>query len=460
MKIQYDSRKVQSGDIFFAVPGLYADGRAYMQQAIDNGATKIFYEADNSNQFKLPITNIPLEAVDGLYNKQGEMAAEFYEFPARHLNVIGITGTNGKTSVAYFIAQCLKNAAVIGTTGYGSLNNLHKHDFTTPMAPDVQYILKEFADNNIATAVMEVSSHALDQQRVSGVEFDTAVFTNLTHDHLDYHGDMLEYAKAKKKLFAFEGIKQAIINIDDPIGREIYNEFHNQYSIYSYSINDDADICALNITTQINGFEFTLKTPWGKATCRMPLLGRFNISNVLATVGALGVMDISVDDIATHLAALEPPPGRMQLFHVTDKPTVIVDFAHTPDALKQALLAVREHCRGQIYTVFGCGGDRDIVKRQPMGEVASTLSDYVIVTNDNPRDESPIEISRMICQGIDNSKLLKVELDRHQAITHAIKKATSNDIILVAGKGHEDYQIIGNESLPFNDIDIVKTILY
>ncbi len=455
MNIQYDSRKVQPGDIFFAMPGLTVDGRHFIQQALDRGASKIVYEADGMRQFLLPKADIPFVAVEHLTVKQGVIAAEFYGFPARKLNVVGVTGTNGKTSITYFIAHCLAETAILGTTGYGRLPHIKKLAHTTPMATDVQAILKELVDDKVKTVAMEVSSHALEQHRVGGVEFDIAVFTNLSHDHLDFHGDMSSYAMAKKKLFAWPTLKTAVVNCDDPVGAQIVEAFGSRYCVLSYSTEQVADIYVQSIVALEHGFDMTLHTPWGVRPLHVPLLGRFNIANCLAVVGVLGAMGMPLDEVVAKIAQLATPPGRMQLYRAPGKPTVIVDFAHTPDALEKALMALREHCSGRLYTVFGCGGDRDPSKRERMGSIAAKLSDYVLVTNDNPRRESPEHIAQMICRGISVDKLLGVELDRRAAIERVLVQASAQDLILIAGKGHEDYQIIGDEVLPFNDGDIV-----
>lgn len=458
MTIHYDSRQIQQDDIFLAMPGEAVDGRCFMQAAVDRGASKIYYESKGMEQFKLPETEIPLIAVDGLCIKQAAIAAAYYQFPSEKLNIIGVTGTNGKTSVSYFLAQCLDHAAVIGTTGYGPLSSLKKHHFTTPMAPAVQHILREFVDASIETVTMEVSSHALVQQRVAEVAFKTAVFTNLSHDHLDFHGDMASYASAKKRLFEFTSLQQAVVNVDDAIGREIYDAYRDRYPIVTYALEVEADIRAIEIETTDVGFRFVLQTPWGCAPCELPLLGRFNIMNALAVVGVLGLEGVPFEVIVARLAQLHNPPGRMQVLKTHKMPTVVIDFAHTPDALKQALLAIREHTNGQIHVVFGCGGDRDPTKRKPMGDIASQYADQVIITNDNPRHESPEAIAKMISAGV-SPQQCHVELDRQRAIERAIRQAGATDWVLIAGKGHEDTQVIGDKASTFSDADAARRCL-
>ena len=327
------------------------------------------------------------------------------------------------------------------------------------MAADVQRILREFVDDNLTTVAMEVSSHALEQYRVTGVEFDVAVFTNLSQDHLDFHGDMQHYAHAKKKLFAFPMLKTAVINIDDPVGREIVAEHHGDYSVLTYSVQGKADICVSHLQPVSHGFVADVQTPWGQAQFNIPLIGLFNVSNCLAVIGVLGSLGVSLADMVSAVKKLKSAPGRMDVITLPGKPTVIVDFAHTPDALEKTLIAVREHCQGQLYCVFGCGGNRDAGKRPLMGAIASRLCDHVIITNDNPRHEEPSVIAEAIAVAVAPNTLMAVILDRKQAIAHAIQAASTDDIILVAGKGHEDYQIVGDEVLPFSDGMVVRELL-
>lgn len=459
MSIQYDSRHVLPGDVFLAMPGLTVDGRAFMQQAVDHGAGTIYYEQIGSEHFTLPKTHVPLIPIEHLSRHQGNIAAEFYGFPSRELTLIGITGTNGKTSTSYFIAQCLSETAVLGTTGYGRLNQLKKLAHTTPMAADIQRILRELIDSGFASVAMEVSSHALDQHRVVGVDYDMAVFTNLSRDHLDFHGDMAHYAEAKKKLFSWPTLQSAIVNSDDLIGQEIMREHEGRYSLLTYSMHHQADISVLDIQPIQKGFRVDVQTPWGRATFCIPLLGLFNIQNCLAVIGVLGCMGVSLADIVSKIAHLKSAPGRMEVIAKTDVPTVVIDFAHTPDALEQTVSALRDHCKGALYCVFGCGGNRDPGKRPLMGAIASRFCDHVIITNDNPRHENPEAIAASIAQAVDPLKLSAVILDRREAIIRALEMASVNDVILIAGKGHEDYQIVGDDVLPFNDGVVVRELL-
>ncbi|PHQ81534.1 MAG: hypothetical protein COB66_01835 [Coxiella sp. (in: Bacteria)] len=320
-------------------------------------------------------------------------------------------------------------------------------------------MMRQFVNNKVAFVAMEVSSHALSQGRVNGTEFDIAVFTNLTQDHLDYHGDMARYAAAKKRLFDCDTLRGGVVNIDDPIGQEIVAEKSSRYTMITYAMHQPADVMAHDIQCVEAGFKVDVETPWGRSVFDVPLLGHFNIYNCLAVIGVLGLLQVPFESMPSLIAQLQPPPGRMEVYSTPDSATIVVDFAHTPDALKQALLTLRSNCDGRLVCVFGCGGDRDQDKRIEMGRVASALCDGVIVTNDNPRNEDPRGIADAICEGIDQNKLMCIELDRRLAIRKAITLAGKDDLILIAGKGFESEQIIGDKVLPFNDGIVVKETL-
>lgn len=453
--LRSDSRDVQQGDIFLAMPGMAVDGRQYIDKALARGACKVYYEAVGSEQFTLPDTTVPLIAVTNLVQQEAQLAAEYYDHPAQQLEVIGVTGTNGKTSITYFLAQCLQDSALIGTLGCGPLSDIQPTGFTTPQPAQLQRLLRQLCDAGIKTVAMEVSSHALALHRVDTIDFKIAVFSNLSHDHLDFHGGLESYMQAKQKLFRWPSLQQAIINIDDPVGIEFVKCCTPDCNVLTYSMSQPAAITATQIQVVTGGFECQLDTPWGSAPATIPLLGRFNIANCLAVVGVLGSLGMPLPEIITQLKSLKTPAGRMQLYHKPGKSAVTVDFAHTPDALKQVLTALREHCHGKLYTVFGCGGDRDTTKRKLMGEIASQLSDHVIITNDNPRSESPEAIAAMIRDGVATDKLFAMVLDRKAAIEQAIGAASGDDVVLIAGKGHEDYQIIGDQKLSFSDGAVV-----
>ena len=357
------------------------------------------------------------------------------------------------------------HCAVIGTIGMGFLPNLEYTGYTTPDAIGVQKYLAECLAKGADSVAMEVSSHSLAQHRVSGVEFDVAVFTNLTQDHLDFHGTMAEYGAAKAQLFQFPTLKYAIYNGDDSFGLELANKTpaHAQSIIYSTNPTtpyQGAAVIAEHILPTPQGFTVMVNTPWGKGQFNTSLLGRFNVSNLLAVLSVLGSLNLPLPQILSSLEKLQPVKGRMQAFgDANGQPKVIVDFAHTPDALMQVLASLREHCAQKLWCVFGCGGDRDRTKRPKMGAIAAQYSDHIVITNDNPRSEDPSQIAAEIQAGISSQKPVHIELDRAAAIAYALNAAAPEDIVLIACKGHETEQIIGNQILPFNDAEVVEKLL-
>lgn len=459
--ITHDSREVQQGYLFVACPGEKSDGRKFVDAAIQQGAAAIVYEAIDAGTLPAKNSPIPLIPLEHLTQYQSEMAARFYGHPSRQMMMIGVTGTNGKTSTTQFIAQALtrlgQNCGVIGTIGYGLYPQLLKSTHTTPDAITVQKMLYDLQQQGATTTAMEVSSHSLVQHRVAAVQFDIAVFTNLTRDHLDYHGDMSTYAKAKERLFQFPGLKHAVINLDDEMGQRLVHDYAEKLSIVTYSQqgNKNADIYLTSHTPTDHGFQLNIYTPRGATSLALPLLGDFNISNVLAVLGVLLILKIPLEAAINVLAQLHPVLGRMQVLGGGSQPTVIIDYAHTPDALQQALTALREHCRGKLWCIFGCGGDRDKGKRPEMGAIAERLSDWVVLTNDNPRSEVPKQILADIKAGMQTPVQVIEELDRAKAIHYVIQHAELDDVILIAGKGHEDYQILGTKTLPFSDSQVV-----
>lgn len=456
--IHVDSRQIRPGDIFFALPGETVDGRQFIAQAVENGASKIYYEALGCDQFQLSGIDVPLIPVKDLVAKQGEMASVFYGEPSQHMTMIGVTGTNGKTSVTHFIAQCLADTAVIGTTGYGRLDAVHRLACTTPTAPELHGYVSEMLQEGCRAVAMEVSSHGLMQHRVDAVAFDIAVFTNLSQDHLDYHGTMAAYAAAKRRLFEWPSLKTIISNVDDPVGLSMLQAGSAMQRL-AYGLKASADIYAAQIEQHAHGFECQVKTPWGKMQLNVPLVGFFNLYNVLATIGVCGAVGLSVADIESRLSQLQAPPGRLEVYHQPGRPIVVVDFAHTPDALEKVLQTLKTHVAGDIWCVFGCGGDRDKSKRPKMGAIASQYATHVIITNDNPRTEDPDMIAQHIIQGVGDVGHTQIVLDRQVAIQQAIDEADAGDLVLIAGKGHEDYQIIGDQILPFSDGEVVRKTL-
>lgn len=461
-----DSRKVRQGSLFFACSGSKLDGRNYIDDAISRGAVAIFVEMPNlgaSMQQEIPIFYVP-----NLRNLIGKIAAKFYDYPSRHMTVIGITGTNGKTSCSQFIAQLLQaqqvKCGIIGTIGVGYPDKLESTINTTPDPITLQSQLACFYCDGAKAVAMEVSSHSLVQDRVQGVEFKIAVFTNLTRDHLDYHQDMEQYGLAKKKLFMQPSLKFAVINADDDFGLKLIDEFSHKIKVYAYTLNDESTkvpvIKAQNIQLSSGGISAHIVTPWGDDNLTSVLLGRFNLSNLLAVLGVLGVMNLDIKSSLASIANLKPPPGRMQAIGSDGRlPLIVIDYAHTPDALEKALTALREHCQGALWCVFGCGGEKDRGKRPMMGQIAERYSDHVIITDDNPRHENSQQIVDDIVAGLLCPWAVEIEHDRRIAITHVLNCAKATDVVLIAGKGHENYQIIGSEKIPFNDEDAVKAII-
>lgn len=467
LKSQYthmtaDSRQVKAGSVFVAYKGEAADGRQYIDQAIKNGASAVVWEQGgfnwNSNW------QVPNQAVDCLKQKAGEIASEFYGQPSQKLWMIGVTGTNGKTTCSHWLAQAFgvlnRQSAVIGTLGNGLLDKgLSETKNTTPDSILLHAMLAEFLKQKAEVVAMEVSSHGLDQGRVNGVAFDIAVFTNLTRDHLDYHGDMAAYANAKKKLLVWDGLKVAVLNLDDDFGAEVATELKAKNKhVMTYSITkNDADVFAKTVKFSESSMVLEVKTPKGNAVIHANVVGQFNAYNLLAVLTTLLASDVSLSDAVKALATLKPVAGRMQQYGGGKMPLVVIDYAHTPDALEQVLKSLRAQTKGQLVCVFGCGGDRDSGKRPLMGKVSSELADQVIVTSDNPRSESPKAIIQAVMGGV-KQNAISIE-NRADAISHAIKNAHAGDVILLAGKGHENYQEIAGVKYPFSDVELAQKML-
>jgi UDP-N-acetylmuramoyl-L-alanyl-D-glutamate--2,6-diaminopimelate ligase len=454
-ELTLDSRKVRPGDLFLAVPGLKVDGRDHIADAIAHGAAAVAYEVEGAKV--LPITDVPLIPVKGLSAQLSDIAGRFYGDPTRSLNLVGVTGTNGKTSVTQLIAQALdqlgQHCGVIGTLGNGFYGALKSGVHTTPDPISVQATLTDLRKAGAKAIAMEVSSHGLDQGRATALAFDVAVFTNLSRDHLDYHGTMEAYGAAKAKLFAWNDLRCRVINLDDDFGRELAAQ--NQPSrLITYSQEDaTAYLYCREARFDDNGVRATLVTPQGEHVLRSSLLGRFNLSNVLAAVGALIGLDYPLDEILKVLPTLEGPIGRMQRLGGGARPLVVVDYAHTPDALEKVLAALRPHAQGQLICLFGCGGDRDSGKRPLMAEVVERLADKVLVTDDNPRTENPALIFDDIRAGFMAADKVSFVAGRGAAIAQLIAASDARDVIVLAGKGHEDYQEINGERLPFSDLE-------
>jgi UDP-N-acetylmuramoyl-L-alanyl-D-glutamate--2,6-diaminopimelate ligase len=454
-----DSRQVKRGDLFLAFPGAAADGRRYIADAVNAGAAAIVY--DSSDHFEPAPGAVPAIGVDNLRAMLGAIANRFYDAPSKKLIVVGVTGTNGKTTCTQLLAQALDRAprrcAVIGTLGAGFPGALNESLHTTPDAVTVHRLMREFLAASAAYVSMEVSSHALHQGRVNDVAFDLAVFTNLTRDHLDYHGDMQAYGAAKATLFGVPGLKHAVVNYDDEFGRTLLQIAAGRATTLSYGL-EGGDVSVRRMTPTPKGLEMHVVTPKGDATLHAPLFGRFNAYNLLAVLATLLLLDVPLTEAVERLSHARPVPGRAERFGGrSGRPLVIVDYAHTPDALEKILSALREHARAKLVCVFGCGGDRDRGKRPLMGAVAERLADLVILTDDNPRTETPETIIDDIRAGMKGAPF--VTRDRAQAIAQAIANAGADDVVLVAGKGHEDYQQIGAERRPYSDRGTVRAIL-
>ncbi len=470
-RLVMDSRIVQAGDLFIALPGLTSDGRDYIDDAIERGARAILWQCEQG-AVPIPVSwrpsssgnRVPVIAIEDLTNKVGVLADRFYHSPSKSLYAIGITGTNGKTSCSHFIAQAVEpysHCGVIGTMGWGFTHALQASTHTTPDAITCHYWLRNMLDAGAKSVAMEVSSHALDQGRVAGIHFDCAVFTNLSHDHLDYHGDMESYGNAKRKLFQLDSIQHLVINVDDPFGQELASQNSANKNLLRYGLDryNSPDISATDIEADESGTRFTLLTRDSRSEVHTHIYGLFNVYNLLATAGVMLSMDMSLEQIVHRLSSLDGIEGRLEVIGETGKPVFVIDYAHTPDALEQAIEAIQQHFKGNIWCVVGCGGDRDRQKRPAMGAIAERYADRVVITSDNPRTESPQVIADNMLAGMEKPDSAVVELDRKLAIQYAFENANDTDVILVAGKGHEDYQIIGNQKYPFSDKAIIKTLL-
>ncbi|MDQ6923548.1 MAG: UDP-N-acetylmuramoyl-L-alanyl-D-glutamate--2,6-diaminopimelate ligase [Pseudomonadota bacterium] len=458
-RITSDSRDVREGDAFAAYPGTRHDGRAFIADAIARGAGAVLWETHGFNwnhAWKLP--HLPIE---DLKAKVGTIADFIYGHPSRDLWMVGVTGTNGKTSCAHWIATGLdatgRRSAVLGTLGNGLLGSLSPASNTTPDAALLHETLAALKKASAEAVAMEVSSHGLEQGRVNGIDFDIALFTNLSRDHLDYHGTMGAYGAAKAKLMAWPGLRVAVINADDPFGQSLIESARAKgRKVLTYGLGA-ADIGGARLTPSSTGLAFRVETPWGKGDVETELVGAFNASNLLGVLGVLLVSGVGFEEALDFLSHVDAPPGRMQRSGGGYAPLVVVDYAHTPDALEKVLTALRPAVAsgGELVCVFGCGGERDRGKRPEMGRVAAQIADRVIVTSDNPRSEDPEAIASEIVHGIreTGNRRYGVQLDRAAAIAGAISHAHVGDVVVLAGKGHETYQETAGERAPFLDWD-------
>jgi len=466
--VAIDSRQVKQGDVFMAYRGTAMNGIDYIDDAIKAGAVAILVDRDE--EFDATLISVPTISISNLRKQAGVISSRFYDEPSKKIQLIGVTGTNGKTTVSYMIAQVLfalgKQAAVIGTIGNGPFGKLEADKSTTP---DPIKLHSLFADwvNNINSVVMEVSSHALDQGRVAGSDFDTAIFTNLSRDHLDYHQTYEAYADAKFQLFKSSGLKNAIINIDDDYGIKFIDKLPDNLNVIAYSTaaknlettnNNVQFVYCESIETQELNSILSIQSPWGLVTINTHLLGDFNIDNCLAAFSALCLSGLAADEVTRVLSDFNGVPGRMECFSKEKSPLLIVDYAHTPDALEKALQSLKPYCLGKLHCIFGCGGERDTGKRSEMGRIAKSLADHIVITNDNPRTESEEHIVEHILEGIKDKSNVTITYDRSEAITATFLNADAGDIILLAGKGHETTQQIGTTFYPFSDRELARRL--
>ncbi|HSR65042.1 MAG TPA: UDP-N-acetylmuramoyl-L-alanyl-D-glutamate--2,6-diaminopimelate ligase [Xanthomonadaceae bacterium] len=459
--LKQDSRLLRAGDAFVAIAGFGAHGLKFVAQARAAGASAILFEPPASADLPAPADAI---AVPQLRARLGELGDRFHGEPSRAMTVVGVTGTNGKTSTVQLLAQAWslegRRAGSIGTLGAGLHGEVVPTGFTTPLVLQLHELLAQLRDAGARAVAMEVSSHALDQGRVDGVHFEVAVFTNLTRDHLDYHGTMDAYGAAKAKLFAWPGLRAAVINLDDPFGRALLAALPaGVHGVGVSSRGAQAELRAENITLERDGIAFDLLVGDLRHGVRSPLLGRFNVDNLLVVAGVLHALGGTPESIVAVLEHLQPVAGRMNRLGGGDQPLVVIDYAHTPDALEQALATLRAHGPRQLVCVFGCGGERDRGKRPQMAAIAEAGADRVIVTDDNPRGEDGDAIVAEIVAGFERPRAAEIERDRARAIARAIGEAGPHDIVLVAGKGHEPYQEIAGVRHPFDDTAVARALL-
>ncbi|EJO54489.1 UDP-N-acetylmuramoyl-L-alanyl-D-glutamate--2,6-diaminopimelate ligase [Burkholderia multivorans] len=472
-QLHADTRSLRAGDVFVAYAVDGADNRAFIADALARGAAAVLYQPEG-----LAATpNAPVAlAVPALDQLAGEIASGWYGDPSDGLLAIGVTGTNGKTSCTQWIAAALtalhQPCAIIGTLGSGMPGHLVPTGFTTPDAPQLQRSLAQLRDGGAQAVAMEVSSHALHQGRVNGTAFDIAVFTNLTQDHLDYHRTFEAYEAAKAKLFAWRGLRAAVVNRDDAAGRRLLEKLAGRVRTIAYGIGDaqqmpdaDRELVALDVRATATGTAFRLRSSWGDADVEVGTLGTFNVSNLLAVLGALLAADVPFDAALAEIARLEPVNGRMQRLGgrlQNDEPLVVIDYAHTPDALEKTLDALRPIAvarGGRLICMFGCGGDRDATKRPLMGAIAERLADDVVVTSDNPRSEDPQAIIDQIVAGMTAPDRARRIEDRASAILQAVRGAAREDVVVLAGKGHEATQEIMGKKRAFSDQDHARLAL-
>ena len=464
-----DSRVAAAGDLFVAIKGHAADGRRFIPQAIAQGVAAVIAEADGDAEdgSVVQMHGVPVIYLAQLSQRLSALAGRFYQQPGEKLKLVGVTGTNGKTTTTQLLAQWAQllgeTGAVMGTVGNGLYGQLVPAENTTGSAVEVQHQLASLVEKGATLAAMEISSHGLVQHRVAALPFAAAAFTNLSRDHLDYHGDMTHYEAAKWLLFSEHQVGQAIINADDETGRRWLQQLPDAVAVTME--NNLSPGChgrwlkATEVHYHDGGASVKFDSSWGNGEFESRLMGAFNVSNLLVALATLLSLDYPLAQLIATASQLLPVTGRMEVFTAPGKPTVVVDYAHTPDALEKALAAARLHCKGQLWCVFGCGGDRDKGKRPLMGGIAEQFADVVVITDDNPRSEDPAAIVADVLTGLLDPGRARVVAGRAQAVTNAVMQAQEGDIVLVAGKGHEDYQIIGQQRLDYSDRVTVARLL-
>lgn len=464
-----DSREVKAGDLFIAVPGHLVDGRKYIEVACTQGAIAVLVHTDNPAEHGQLVSEsnaCPQILFFQLSRQLSAIGAQAYPLGADRMKLVGITGTNGKTSISQIMAQLMtlvgERASLMGTLGNGLWGDLVDSGNTTADPITIAAQLQAFNQAGAALCAMEVSSHGLIQGRVEAVPFDVAVFTNLSRDHLDYHGTMQAYADAKKRLFNFSSLQKGLVNLDDSVGQQWLSEMQSD-KLYGFSISpeqqDKARIYTLDNHQHHLGMTATLVWPEGKATLESPLLGSFNLSNLIAALGALYLLGYDMTSLVSVVPLLKPVAGRMERFTRDDGVTLVVDYAHTPDAIEQSLKALRGHCIGQLWCLFGCGGDRDKGKRPLMAQAAENFADRLMITSDNARSEDPRTIIEDIQAGLSSPLKALTQVDRELAIKQVVDLAKPGDLVLLAGKGHETYQDIAGERLEYDERALAKTLV-
>ncbi len=463
-ELELDSRRVQPGTTFVAIVGHVVDGRKFIESAIEQGANAVIAQACDIKVHGTieMVGDTPVVYIDALDKCLSEIAGQLYTYPA--MKLIGVTGTNGKTTITQLIAQWIdligSKAAVMGTTGNGFLGELQEAANTTGNAVEIQRTLASLAAQDAKYTALEVSSHGLVQGRVQALSFAAGVFTNLSRDHLDYHGTMEDYASAKFSLFTQHQCEQAIINVDDQVGASWTKELTNAIAVSLTPTSEyENAIWANNIAYAESGITIGFDGKFGSGELYAPLIGEFNAANLLLAFATLLSLGFSKQELLATASQLQPVLGRMELFHTEKRAKVVVDYAHTPDALEKALQALRVHCDGQLWAIVGCGGDRDAGKRPMMAEIAERLGDKVVLTDDNPRSESPERIVKDMLAGLSKPADAVIEHDRFQALSYALNNASEQDIILLAGKGHEDYQIRNGETIHYSDRESAMQLL-